>query len=325
MTRFQRLTGVFITALYVVISGGSAYAQSTTSATANGFRISPIRNEVTVEKGKSATVSIMVENPSSLPFKAKAVINDFVASDKEDGEPRLLLDGTSAPSHSLRKLVQDIPNIDFAPNERKEIPVTITIPTNAAAGGYYGAVRFLPANSTNGSNINLAASVGSLFLVNVPGNIKEHLFLEQFGAAVSGTIKNIITGGQVSIITRLKNDGDTHEKPFGKIQIKDSKGKLIVEQEINNDEPRANILPNSIRKFETKISNKKWLGHYTVTGSFGYEPSSGDLINAKTSFWYIPIWLLIAFFVIVIAIIVAGYTVYHKAQMRRHHRNSQKP
>lgn len=307
LSRIKRLIGVLIAAVAVVTSSGFVSAQGS-SQTTNGFRISPLRNEVTVEKGKSQTASVTVENPSNLTFKTKGVINDFIASTNEDGQPQLLLDGKSAPSHSLKQLVTDIPAFTLAPNERKVVQITITVPASAAAGGYYGAVRFLPAETVNSSNVSLAASVGSLFLVNVPGNIKEHLELVQFGAGVNGSIKSLITGGRVSIITRLKNDGDTHEKPFGKIQIKNAKGKIVAEEEINNIEPQANILPASIRKFETQTpENIKWFGRYTVTASYGYTPSNGELINARTSFWYIPLWLVIVFSVAVIAILFAAY------------------
>lgn len=301
---------------FIVLSTGITYAQSASGQSANGFRISPVRNDITIEKGTSRTLTIMVENPSNLPLKAKAVINDFIASATESGEPQLLLDGNDAPSHSLRKLVQAVPVTDLAPNERKEVKVTIVVPVNAAAGGYYGAVRFLPADTKSGANVALTASVGSIFLVNVPGNIKEHLELVQFSAASNGIARSVITSGQVSIITRLRNDGDTHEKPFGNIQVKNSKGKVVAEQEINNIEPKSNVLPSSIRKFETKLKDSKWFGHYTVTASFGYDPSDSALINAKTSFWYVPAWLLAVIAVAAVAVIFAVYIIIRKMRRR---------
>lgn len=315
MINFRRLASILLS---VVIVGGlssQVFAQ-TNGQSSNGFRISPLRNELTIEKGKTQTVNISVENPSSIAFKAKGVINDFLASNSEDGQPELLLDGSFAPSHSLKRLVTDPPVVSFGPNERKEIQISVSVPANAAAGGYYGAVRFLPADSKNNANVSLTASVGSLFLVNVPGDVKEHLSLEQFGAASNGKIKSLITSGNVVIVTRLKNDGDTHEKPFGKIQVKNSAGKLIAEQEINNVEPQSNILPSSIRKFETKIPNTKWLGHYTVTAGYGYNPSKGELITAKTSFWYIPMWLIAAFVVATVLVTFVGYLAYRSFHNR---------
>ena len=316
MSYIKRSANMLLAAVVLFSVTGSVYAQTSTPK-ANGFRISPIRNELTIEKGTSQTATVNIENPSSLPLKAKAVINDFEASGSEDGQPQLLLDGSYAPSHSLKRLLADPPTVDLGPNERKEVKIVITIPQNAAAGGYYGAIRFLPADIVTGANLSLTASVGSLFLINVPGNIKEHLSLLQFGAASGGKVKKLITGGPVSIITRFKNDGDTHEKPFGKIQVKDSHGKLVAEEEINNIEPQSNVLPGSIRKFETKLKNSKWLGHYTVTAGFGYNPSTGDLITAKASFWYIPLWMLVAIIALILALLITVYVVYRKLHNKR--------
>ena len=322
MKLIRRIASVLITVIIFTFQNQGIFAQAQNDQSANGFRISPVRNELTIEKGTSQTVSIMVENPSSLPIKAAALINDFQASDSEDGQPRILLDNTFAPNHSLKRLVSNIPDTDIAPGGRKEVKVTITIPTNAVAGGYYGAVRFVPAENKKSANIALTASVGSIFLVNVPGNIKEHLELVQFTAAVNGSGKKIITSGKVSIITRLKNDGDTHEKPFGKIQVKNSKGVVVELAEINNTDPQANILPDSTRKFETTLTNKKWFGRYTVTASLGYNPSDGDLINAKTTFWYIPAWMVAVFSVLVLVLVFAAYMLYRKIRVRakRKHR-----
>ncbi len=322
MSKLKRSLNVLLTVFVLISSTGGVFAQSSNSSPkANGFRISPIRTELTIEKGTSQTATVNIENPSPLPLKAKAVINDFEASKSEDGQPLLLLNGAFASNHSLKKLIADPPEIDLAPNERKEIKILISIPANAASGGYYGAVRFLPAETVTGGNVSLAASVGSLFLVNVPGNIREHLELLSFGGASGGSIKKVITGGQVSIVTRFKNDGDTHEKPFGKIQVKNASGKVVAEEEINNTEPQSNILPGSIRKFETSLKNKKWLGHYTVTAGFSYTPSSSELINAKASFWYIPVWMLIGFVVMLIALFTTGYVLYRKMQSKRHRKS----
>ncbi|MDB5182456.1 MAG: hypothetical protein JWO47_240 [Candidatus Saccharibacteria bacterium] len=316
MSYTKRVANVLLTAIMVFSTAGTAYAQATTPK-ANGYRISPLRTELTIEKGTSQTATVSIENPSKVPFKVKGVINDFEASDSENGQPGLLLDGSYAPSHSLKRFVSDPAEVDLAPNERKEVKVVISIPSNAAAGGYYGAIRFLPVETVAGANVSLAASVGSLFLVNVPGNINEHLQLLQFGAASNGSIKKVITGGPVSIITRFKNDGDTHEKPFGKIQVKDSKGKVVAEEEINNVEPKSNVLPASIRKFETKLKNSKWFGYYTVTAGYGYNPSNGELITAKASFWYVPFWVLALVIIFILAVLGAIYMIYRKIQKSR--------
>ena len=318
-----------IIALSVVLGAGVATvaAQQTKSgpASGNGFRVSPVRSELTIDKGKSQQLTITVENPSDIPTTAKAVVNDFVSSDQENGEPRLILDNSvPLPKNDFTKLVRGLHDIDLGPREKKDITISIAVPADANAGGYYGAIRFLPSVINNSGNVGLTASVGTIVLVRVPGNLTERLELVQMGASQKDHIKSFFNHGDIDVVVRLKNTGDIHVKPFGKVQIKDMFGKVVKEYELNNVEPRANILPDSIRKFTNPVSKPShgWIGRYTITTSIGYSQGSGDLINAKTSFWYIPNWVFIALLVLVL--VVAGVVFFllkrrdHKLNRARH-------
>lgn len=269
---------------------------------ANGFRISPVRSELTIEKGKNESITVTVENPTDIATVAKPIVNDFVASDKENGEPRLILDENApSPKNSFKKLVGTIPDLELGPKQRKDVNVTISIPADAAAGGYYGAIRFAPSAAGQQSTVGLTASVGTVVLVRVPGNLTERLDLVQIGAAQNGKIGSFFTKGTVTSVIRLKNSGDIHVQPFGKVLIKNMTGKLVYEYELNNKTPRDNILPESTRRFEDELKSKKLFGRYTIEANLGYSQGSGDLISAKTSFWYVPTWALIALLVILAA------------------------
>lgn len=292
-------------ALLVGIGGSLATAQSN-SETGNGFRVSPVRNEFTIEKGQSETFTVTVENPTDANVIAEAIVNDFVASDSENGEPRLILDENApAPRNSFKSLVGDLPDLQLGPRQKKDLPVTITIPENANAGGYYGAVRFLPRTGEGDGNVALTASVGTIVLVRVPGDLTEKLNLEELSAGANGKTKSFFTGGDVSVIARLKNVGDIHVQPFGKVQVKNMFGKVVKEYELNATEPRANVLPDSIRKFEDSIEKPKpfWFGRYTITANLGFSQGSGDLVTAKASFWYLPVWFLVLLLVLIVAIV----------------------
>ena len=82
-------------------------------------------------------------------------------------------------------------------------------------------------------------------------------------------------------------------------------GKIIKEYEINATEPRANILPDSVRKFENDIEKPKrgWFGRYTIIANIGYSQGSGDLISTQVSFWYLPTWFLIGLFLLIVALV----------------------
>jgi hypothetical protein len=288
-----------------------------TQQSGNGFRISPVRSELTIEKGKSETLTLTLENPADAPTTARPVVNDFVASDKEDGEPRLILDDTAeAPKNSFKALVQPLQDVKLGAREKKEITVAIKVPENANAGGYYGAVRFVPLSQESGpGNVGLTASVGTIVLVRVPGDLIERLDLLELTAGQNGKAKSFITSGDVSVITRLKNEGDIHVKPFGKLVVKNMFGKVVYEGEFNagdTEDSRANVLPGSTRKFENAIGKKSLLGRYTIEANLGFSQGSGDLISAKTSFWYLPVWALVVLLLIVVALVGGGYVLYRK-------------
>lgn len=306
-------TGVFtlITAFVV------APVLAQTSQSGNGFRISPVRHAPTIEKGKSDVLKLTLENPADVPVTARVIINDFVASDKEDGEPRLILDENApAPKNSFKTLVSPIGDIQLKPKEKKELSITIKVSKDANSGGYYGAVRFVPVTPNSGQgNVGLSASVGTIVLVRVPGDLTERLDLLELTAGQNGHAKSFISRGDVSVITRLKNEGDIHVKPFGKVTVKNMFGRVIYEGEFNTsqtEDARATILPGSTRKFENNLGKKNLLGRYTIEANLGISQGSGDIVSSETSFWYLPMWAIIVLLLILVGLAVGGYLIYRR-------------
>lgn len=288
-----------------LLSASVALAQS--SSQANGFVISPVRSEITINKGRSQTVQLSVENPTNIATTVKAVVNDFVASNDESGSPRLILGSTTPlPANNFISLVSAIPNIQLAPLQKQYINVTIAVPANAASGGYYGAIRFVPANINQKSNVGLTASAGSLFLITVPGNLTEKADLVQLSAANSGgNSTNFLISGNVSVLTRIQNVGNIHIQPFGRIDITDMFGHQVQSFEFNS--AAGNILPDSTRQFVNKLKTQHWFGRYKITANLAYQQGSGNLINASATFYYFPVWFLIAVVAAILIIIAVIY------------------
>jgi hypothetical protein len=285
------------------VTGARAYAATPLNGQGNGLKIAPVRTDLTIEKGGSRQVSLFVENITAFPITVGGVVNDFVASNDESGEPRIILDDKQkAPGNSFKDLISNVPGTTLQPNERKELRVTISVPKNAASGGYYGAVRYAPGNGQTDKNVSLTASVGTIFLIRVPGNITEQLKVESFDIMHNGSVSSLFNSGPVSIQTRFRNFGNIHVQPFGKIIVKNFSGNVIYEAEINNTQPRGSVLPGSIRKFTNELNQKKLFGRYTAEGSFGYG-TSGDLVLAKKTFYVIP-FKLIATVVFVLAFLI---------------------
>jgi hypothetical protein len=291
---YKRL--LIIAALVVSIIAstlGRAPVAAQQSVDSNGLKITPVRAELTLDKGKSQTVTITVENVTSSKAMLKPIVNDFVADDSESGEPRILLnENERAPGNSFKDLVDNkkLSNIALDSKQRAEVKVTVAVPANAASGGYYGAVRFAPADSVTAKNVAMTASVGTIFLIKVPGNITEKVSLASFGVSHGSSKGPLFNSGPISAVSRFKNEGNVHVQPFGRINLSKN-GKLVESIEINKTEPRSNVLPGSIRKFDTPFTKVGRLGRYTVEGNFGYG-SEGQLISAKATFYVIPYWLI---------------------------------
>lgn len=98
----------------------------------------------------------------------------------------------------------------------------------------------------------------------------------------------------------VKNLGNGFVKPFGTVEIRDMFGNETYIYQLNNANPRSNILPSSSRLFKNPIKNIDKIGRYTATASVTYGSGSEVLISKKT-FWYVPDWLVLA--------IVIGFTV----------------
>ncbi len=194
------------------------------------------------------------------------------------------------------------------PNEQKDVKVTINIPKTAQPGGYFGLVRFAPATAGGEQSVTLSASVGSLILAEVPGNIKENLAIASFDVRKDSQPKTLFTSGKnLQAVVRFQNSGDIQEQPFGKILIRKG-GATVASYEINTTLPRGDVLPDSIRRFSISLDKLGSFGKYTMEGNFGYG-SHGQLLTATRTFYIIPISLVIivilAIFLILFAVFIA--------------------
>ena len=314
LARISLIVGVL--AVGILAPVGQVYA----AETGNGLRVDT-RKDATIQPGQSQTLYISVTNVTGAAASFQVVINDFIANADESGNPAIILDPTKyAPNHSLKRFITPPPVFSLNPGEEKSIPITINVPANAAGGGYYGAVRFAPANTSNapGKQISLSGSVGTLILIKVPGNIKEQLSIAGMNVFSSQHSSNFFTSNKdLSVRVRFQNEGNIQEAPFGKVLVKDRNGKTIGTYELNAINPPGSVLPDSIRHFDVPIKTGSF-GEYKVEGNFGYG-SSGQLLSAATTFYIIPTYLILIFVIVValLALAIFGVPRLIKAYNRR--------
>lgn len=292
-------------ALVFAQSGGNVSNNGAVTNNQQGgdsLKISPLRTDRSIKPGESSKVTVYVQNLTRSTITLKAINNDFIAGNREDGTPDIILDENEyAPTHSLKRFMEPIPNITVAPGERKAVEVVINVPQTAQAGGYFGAVRFVPVDGS-GTGVSVSGSIASLILVTVPGNIVESLQIKQFGVQQNGKIAGRFSNAKdLNVLLRLENKGNVQVAPFGEVFVQ--KGDKIIHQaKINDIKPAGVVLPDSVRKWEIPLKNIGSFGKYKVTAVVSYGGSNQTMTTEQT-IWIIPTILIIGIIVALIVII----------------------
>ncbi len=310
-----RVSIIGLTALSLIVVAPQILAQSSgTSGTAtqqstDSLRISPLKTDLNLKPGESGTVKMYIQNLTSQQLTLRAVNNDFIAGNKENGEPNIILDENEfAPTHSLKKFMQPISNIAVDAGERKEVEVVIEVPTTAQAGGYFGAVRFVPALPGGENSVNVSGSVASLILLTVPGNLVENLSVKQFGIQQNGKVATRFSSSKdIKALIRLENKGNVHVAPFGEVFVEKGK-KVVYSAKINDTEPRGLILPDSVRKWEVPLKDLGSFGKYKVTAVVSYGGSNQTMTMEQT-IWIIPTAFIVGAIAILLAIVVVVFLI----------------
>jgi len=317
--RIRNSIGMAVVAAMVlaVLVSSQSFAQSATNST-NVLKVSPVRSDIQVKPGESKTVQVNVTNMTNVPITVSPIQNDFISAD-ESGSPALILDAnTFAPTHSLKRFLTTISNVTIPANETKTIDVVIKVPAGTQAGGYFGAIRFTPADPADGGQVSLSPNVASLILLTVPGPTTEKLDLTHFDIQQNGeTNSTFRTGTAIGAYIRFENKGNIQEGPFGKITVK-SGSKVVYETDFNVTEPRDQILPDGARRWTVPLLNIGDFGHFTVTATLAYGQTN-ETIEMSKSFWVIPQWAIIV--AIALIVIIIGLIVLTIFMIRRRIRN----
>lgn len=275
-------------ALILVLTSLVNLAGAQQATPGQGLEISPPLVELNTDPGKTVTFEIRLRNITQGTLIAKPSVDDFVAAG-EEGQPKLLTEANAEPSpYSIKGWARAIPEVRLVSQEIKATTVTLDVPKDASPGGHYGVVRYtaLPPE-LEGTGVALSASIGSLVLVKVSGDIKENAKIEEFFTTQASKRKSLFEYGPITFVERVKNEGNVHFKPIGTIRITNMFGKEAGVLTIN--EKGGNVLPASIRKFEQTL-NKKWMfGRYNAEANIQY---GGKNLSGSLSFWVIPYKLI---------------------------------
>jgi hypothetical protein len=263
-----------------------------TAAADRGFTVSPLIFELSANPGDQLTHTLKVDNITAAPMTISVDLRNFVALG-EEGQPELTEEATT---YSLASWMATAPAEAVIPAKgSRTFNLTIAVPSNAEPGGHFGSVVFKTKPGTDPGNVSVIQEVGALILLKVAGDVKEGASIESFTVS-----PNFSEKGPFKFDLRLKNSGNVHFKPINTITITNMFGKEVSKLQLDS----RNVLPDSIRKFETSFEKKWLIGRMTATATtvFG---SNNEVLVSQVTFWAFPIKLgLIVLAILILLIII---------------------
>lgn len=284
----------------------------------NAITVSPPIIELDAARGDVINQMIKVRNETNAAATYYLSTEKFVAAG-ESGSPQFVTGGEDVDLVSWIKFPYD--TISLAAGQTVEIPFSIVVPSYASPGGHYAAI-FLstvpPAAQGAGSQVSIAAKIGTLVLVKIAGEVKEVAEVSEFDTQAKS-----YSSLPVDFTIGIKNSGNVHVKPIGSILIKNMFGAVAGKVAVN--EIGSNVLPDQNRKFTASwVKNPNavgaktfWgkymeqkenyaFGKYTADLSLAYG-TAGKTLVASTSFWVIPWNIILVNLLIVIILVVIIY------------------
>lgn len=309
---------IAVALLLIVLVAGPAKAQQ---EGASGLQIVPPRSEIETTPGEIKDFTVLVKNVTSGSITVKAVLNDFEA-DNISGTPRIIVDVTKRTPYTLEKMLKGLEDFELGPGESKEVKLIVDPPTSSPPGAYFGAVRFsaIPINQANNDEgqrqVSLTASVAHLVLVQLSGDITEKIQVESVRAYRGEKASSFFITKPDRMGVAIKNLGNGFAKPFGKVNISNMFGSPVYPYEMNVTNPRGVVLPDSSRTFFDELKNISTPGRYSVTASLA-QGDGGEVVNYSASFWYMPLWVIIALIVLIAVIGIVAYLIHRRRKNRR--------
>lgn len=278
-----------------------------------GLEISPPLLDLKADPGQTLQAQIKLRNVTGSTLVARAQYDDFVATG-EEGQPKLLLDSKEQSPYTIKEWLNSIPSVTLAPQQQKTVDLIIKIPNDASPGGHYGVIRFTGAPpEVDETAVSLSASIGTLVLVNVSGDVKEEAKIIELFTSQNGKKRGLFEYGPITLTTRVENTGNVHIQPTGTTRITNMFGREVQSYKFN--ETRGNVLPASVRKFESELKKKLLFGKYTVQSDLVFGADS-KIISARHTFWVIP-YKLIAIVLVGLALLVFFIRQYNRFVVSR--------
>jgi hypothetical protein len=271
-----------------------AFAQTPTTTSPvvpnNALSVSPPTSSLDATPGGTMTQKIGLDNISDDARDVSVQVQNFTPSG-EEGQAQLT-EGDGP--YSLSQWISVSPKTTSIPaHGHEDFTITIKVPKDAPPGGHFGAIVFSPnaGGASGGAALSIVSQVSSLILLRVPGDATEKASIAGINicklakkAETCNTSGSFFQAGPVTLTARLRNEGNVQVQPEGTVTIYNMFGSKVATLPVNEH----NLLPDSIRRFDTTWKSKSLFGIYKAKFALSYG-SNGQQLNTDKSFTVIPL------------------------------------
>lgn len=279
-------------------------AQAATAPETTGIQISPVTFNFEIKPGATEVSKVTVTNRNNESMDYVLETELFNES-SEDGVPSFeavkAVKGISSLSDWIK--FADGTSGTIAAKGSKEINFTIEVPKDADPGGHYGAifVKQIKTSESGQNEVTVAARVGALVLVSVPGQTTKTAQITEFKSP------KFVWRGPANFTMKVQNNGTVHYDSGAKVDLKSLFGATSTV-----DLGTHTIIPKSIRAYTGDWAKKYPFGYYKVTGS----ATDGDKNPVTKSTYLIAIPLIIVIPIIIFLILLIILIKYLRRHMR---------
>jgi hypothetical protein len=240
----------------------------------HAFSVSPLKFTVTVDPGKTQTVSVEVTNNESTAKQFRLTVQSLSMDEKGNK----YFEAGKDPAESWVKT--DSPTFELRPGESELVHFNITPLPGVPAGAHLLALMVVAENAEK-QTIGISARAAIPLSLTVGGNVVENLAIAEWKP-----IKKVYFGKQVRFHAVLNNIGSANVGAAGNLNVLPYGSKLRVVRSVVFG---TSIYPESRRQtdIDFDLPDFAWPGPQKAIIDVEYGLSHSH-VQAITTVWYIP-------------------------------------
>lgn len=282
-TSSKSIKNLFTTLALTVLLFGLLLPSSIINAQA-GVSISPALIEETLDPGFVKDYAISIRNLESRE-QTYYLSTKNISDVREGGVPVFAESNDEITGMELADWITLTEStITLQPNEARDIPFTLNVPTNASPGSHFGGIFIsveAPEIQTSGAAVGF--EVANIISIRVSGDVNEFASIRQFS-----TDKFLYGSQNVRFEVRVENSGNVLVRPTGPLEIYNMLGKKVDTITFNEDV--AGVFPGRTRDFVLDWQGEGvGFGRYEAIVSAVYgDEGSIQTMSSTASFWVLP-------------------------------------